>query len=448
MTRGKSKNNLQNKQVNAHTPMWRYLFVLALGAMLTAACFVVLQEKSPNSEPETALPLLVFGENNQQLNLNKDHEAGKRSVMELLALPDDELEKVDVLELSMTVAREAKGYEHLDYDHYDEIIDDWANQFLLWLPTIEWKYDEDMERWQNDINYFRLVALCKWIDIAAGAKYVPKYRALYEKGIDSFIYTDLGHLLVFGLIDTREGTCATMPVLHVIMGRRCGWPVSLTCVKHHYMCRYDDGQRVYNVEATDTGRGSFSIPEEDEIIKKTGLSSYAIESDSDLRSLTNREMLAVFIAVRARYYKDTNQMDLADRDYSLARSQFPKWRGLNYMSQAGYFWRAEQIFKPSEYGHPSEMSKSIYNCCPTVRTMAQKQEKQRKQRKSRIATRRQMEIDRRRIEGDIIQGRDPFHSQNSSITPNSQPYNPNPPVLGHSTQQVMPIKPNSNFPRP
>lgn len=218
------------------------------------------------------------------------------------------------------------------------------------------------------------------------------------------------------------------------------------------MCRYDDGQNVYNVETTDTGDGGFAIPEVNEIIKKTGLSSYAIESGSDLRSLTNRETLAVFIAARARYYKDTDQMDLADRDYSLAKYLFPKWRGLNYMHQAGYFWRAEQIFKPGEYGHPSEMSRSIYNACPTVRKMVQEQEKQRKQRRNRISTRRQMEIDRRRIEGDIIQGRNPFGSQNSSIMPNSQPYNPNPQAPGHPTQQVMPNnpnnKPNSNFPRP
>jgi hypothetical protein len=427
-----SQKTDQNQRVCAKSFVWRYLFALALGAILTALCFIVFQNR--HLEPIENLSSLSMNSGLLQSPQDSDLKAGKCSVMELLALPDKELDKIDVLEMSIAVAREVKGFEHLDYNYYNQLIDSWTQQFLMWLPTVEQEYYQDPPRWKNDINFARLGALAQWLDQAAGMHYIPEHITRQKEGL-GVEYKDLRQMLVFGLIDTKEGTCATMPVLQIIMGRKCGWPVSLICVKHHYMLRYDDGKNRYNLEATDTGRGGFAIATDAEVMEEMKLSPQAVACGSDLRSLTNREIMAVFIAARARYYKDTNQMDLSDRDYSLARSQFPKWRSLNYMSISGYVWRNEQIFEPGEYGHPSEMSELIYYLSPTTRKITQDQQNQ--QRK-RLATQRQMEIDRRRIEGTIS----PVLTQNPPIMQNNQPYNPNPQVPSHPTPSIGPVYPN------
>jgi hypothetical protein len=361
----KSQKADQNQLICAKTFVWRYLFASALGAALTALCFVVFQN-NPLESIENSSSLPMNGGLSQSQNQNNNSKTGKRSVMELLALSDKELKKIDVLEMSIAVAREAKGFEYLDYNYYNQLIDSWTQQFLMWLPTVEQEYYQDPPRWKNDINFARLGALAQWLDQAAGMHYIPEHivRQKKELGVE---YKDLRQMLVFGLIDTKEGTCATMPVLQVVMARKCGWPVFLICVKHHYMLRYDDGKNRYNLEATDTGRGGFAIATDDEVMKEMQLSPQAVACGSDLRSLTNREMMAVFIAARARYYRDTNQMDLADRDYSLARFLFPQWRSLNYMNQPGYVWRAAELFKEGEYGHPYTMINTIYGYLPPKR---------------------------------------------------------------------------------
>lgn len=102
-------------------------------------------------------------------------------------------------------------------------------------------------------------------------------------------------------------------------------------------------------------------------IKEFSLSERAISSGSDLRSLTARESLAVFINARARYYRDTKQMDLADRDYSLARAFFPNYRKLNTMALPCYVWRANELFERGEFGHPISFLSYINSEFPTER---------------------------------------------------------------------------------
>jgi len=427
----KNRNNSQkidqSKQVKAKSSVWRYLFVFALGVVLTASCFVISQKNTSRQEANPSLS--PINNNAPQFHQNIDSKAGKRSVMELLALPDRELEKIDILELNLAVAREVKTFEQLDYNHYKQLIDSWTHQFLMWLPTVEQEYYQDPARWKNDMNFARLGALAQWLDQAADVHYIPEHITKQKKGL-GVEYKDLRQMLVFGLIDTKEGTCATMPVLQIIMGRKCGWPVSLICVKHHYMCRYDDGKNRYNLEATDTGRGGFAIATDAELIEEMKMSPQAVSCGSDLRSLTNREIIAVFIAARARYYRDTNQMDLADRDYSLARFLFPQWRSLNYMNQPTYVWRAGELFKEGEYGHPYSIINTIYRYLPPKRQAAHRRPLINSNGGSLEEIERLNEENRRRMNQQF--------PQNS----NTDPYNPSTQTHSYPTQPVGPTYPN------
>ena len=84
-------------------------------------------------------------------------------------------------------------------------------------------------------------------------------------------------------MDTRRGTCGNMAALHVAIGWRLGWPVSLACVKSHLICRYDDGKVTHNIEATQAGYGGFKSDPDEYLIKEYGLPPIAVSSGSDLR---------------------------------------------------------------------------------------------------------------------------------------------------------------------
>src|SRR5262245_32481002 len=107
-----------------------------------------------------------------------------------------------------------------------------------------------------------------------------------------------------GVIDNRRRTCGDMATLHVAMGWGRGWSESLGCAKSHYFCRYDDGKVTHNIEATQSGKGGFSSPYDEDLVKRDQLPKKAIACGSDLRALLPREMLGVFLGLRGRHMRD------------------------------------------------------------------------------------------------------------------------------------------------
>jgi hypothetical protein len=164
----------------------------------------------------------------------------------------------------------------------------------------------------------------KWLDFSTSNVASPIIEE--QKDVKEIRYTNPGDLFLHGLIDTKRGTCGNMSALHVAIGRRLDWPVSLASVGSHTVCRFDNGKVAHNLEATDTGRGGFAVANDQEYAKKFGISQLALERGGELKSMTAREMLGYFIALRARHYADIGELGKADIDYSLARSIIPNHR--------------------------------------------------------------------------------------------------------------------------
>lgn len=324
-----------------------YLLAFALGAVTTGGVALLIGQSNTGGK---------------NLNLGTGTHSGPglpghRTVAQLMALSDADLEKVDIVEMSVAVAREIPGLENLDYDHYKKIVDAWTDEFRRWMPAAEVNFRKSPQVWRNDINFFRLGLVATYLTRERGIRYGKKYSQEQKQGKLSK-YEDPGALLLHGLIDSLRGTCANMPVLHVVLGRRMGWPVSLASVGPHYVCRYDDGKVRYNIEATYTGPGFVSDSDE-EYMKNDQLPRRAITSGSDFRPLSGREMLGVFVAMRARYYWDTKQYDDADRDYVLARVLYPNHRYAYRESIRAFLWRGEQLFEPTETGHPADLARFL-----------------------------------------------------------------------------------------
>jgi len=322
----------------------KYSIAFLLGAAVAGSGFTILHQTDNLNKSSTS-------------TIAVNNLPGNRTVAKLMALSDAELEKVDVVEMSVAVAREIPGCENLNYQHYKQIVDGWAGDVRRWMPAAEVNFHISPQQWRSDINFFRLGLLATYLTRERGIRYAEKYSQEQKEGKNSR-YEDPGAVLVHGLVDTLRGTCATMPVLHVAIGRRLGWPVSLAAVGPHYVCRYDDGKVHYNIEATYTGPGFVSDSDED-YIKNDHLPRKAVTTGSDFRSLTVREMLGVFIGMRARYYWDTGQYDAADRDYVLARVLYPNHRYCFRESLRALIWRGEQLFEPNETGHPADLARFL-----------------------------------------------------------------------------------------
>ena len=207
--------------------------------------------------------------------------------------------------------------------------------------------------------------VCQYLEQEARIEY-----KLDQRNVTRVRYTNPADLFLNGVLETREGTCGTLAALHVAIAWRMGWPVSLACVNSHFIVRYDDGVCVYNIEATTSGRGGFGSDTDEEIIRKRGLPDVAIACGSDLRALRPREMLGVFIGLRARHLRDVGlaQADAAiilssEADWLLARQLFPNNRVLYKEQMVVASRRGYLLFEPREAGHPNTYARCLDEIC-------------------------------------------------------------------------------------
>jgi len=244
------------------------------------------------------------------------------SVWKLLALDDPDLEQADLVVANLAVAKGIESLKNLDIAHYCQVVDDWTARFRRWLPANEFQFRRSPQTYHNDIRFFRAGQLQHFLCHEIGVEYKPERKAV------EVYYTNPSDLFLNGLIDTKIGTCGNMAALHVAICRRLGWPVSLTCVKNHHVSRFEEGPVAVNIECTAKIPNGFSGGSDEDYLKRENLPSLAKTCGSDLRKLSMREMLGLFISLRARHYQDIWRFDLCDVECGLARALLPTNRCL------------------------------------------------------------------------------------------------------------------------
>ena len=274
------------------------------------------------------------------------------TVDQLVALPNDELAKVDPVVMNLVVAKGIPALGNLDIGHYVGLADHWAAEIEQHIPAGDANFYRNPERLQNDLDFSRL-AVAWW--------YVEKVlRISYRKdqrGLTQVLYTNPTDLFLNGVMDTMQGTCGNMAALYVALCWRLGWPVSLACVGAHHVARYDDGQKTFNVEVSRYGEGcGICSPPDRCYMEDNKLPQRAVDCGSDLRAVTPREMLGLFVGLRARHLENKRLIAESEPDYLLARYLFPKNRHLHVAQGRISVQCSMRLLEPHEKGHPIELS--------------------------------------------------------------------------------------------
>jgi hypothetical protein len=137
---------------------------------------------------------------------------------------------------------------------------------------------------------------------------------------DSFIH---------GTVQGSGGTCATLPVVYVAVGRRLGYPLKLAAAlgqkSGHLFARWDDprGERI-NIEAS--GRGMSSPPDD---YYRTG--RYAVTPEVErkaclLQSMTAKQVLSTFLRERGHCWLDLGNHRRAVESFAWASALHPENR--------------------------------------------------------------------------------------------------------------------------
>jgi len=236
----------------------------------------------------------------------------------LLSLKPNQLEGVDIVVLDLACSQGLPGCENLDIPAARRTLDTWADHVREEIIRNHHQFTDNPASYYNSESYFDALFMICVVQQDMGIHYNLERMKDWSlsHGEDVFINGLIG--------DLREGTCSSMPVLYVAIGRRLGWPMYLVSAKGHFFARWesDDGKVRFNIEGTNHGMGASP----DEYYKKW---PYLMTEDDQwsgvyLRSMSGAEMLACFLEMRGAVLESVGKMAEAQVAYAHANEIIPQ----------------------------------------------------------------------------------------------------------------------------
>jgi hypothetical protein len=251
-----------------------------------------------------------------------------QTLKELLALPPDKIEQCDVGLMNLLCAKGLPGAEDLNVQDCLKNLDDWAAQVKQETQRHEYRFNEHPEQFRNSLGYYRMMMLEQVLVQDLGIQYNPDLALPQMDGEvpTNGVAADSRNMFIHGLLNgSHFGTCASMPVLVVAIGRRLGYPVNLAGAKLHLYARYEDyNGKHFNIEPTVT-EGFFS-PSDDDYRNGNGRFPATDEEVKDygwLRPYSNGEALNQFLDNRAICLADAKRYDEAREMFVKSASYAP-----------------------------------------------------------------------------------------------------------------------------
>lgn len=280
----------------APTILWKVPVMAGLVALLVIAVLVW------GKEPKSSVPVaMIPAANNFVLP-----EIGS-----LTKMSNDELTRLGVAKVNLACAKGLGNSPMKDAEAAECLtrLQQMSNATSLHTANNYYKFVKNPADYENSDIYYKIAMLITVVEKDFSVRYnAAKTTMLPKPGHVDHFYDDPADVFVLGAFGIkRTGTCSSMPVACVAVGRQLGYPLKLVSAKGHLFFRWDDGVQRMNFECTNgvnvmTDAKFKSWPlaiSEDEIAK--GLY---------LKSLSPRQELAIFLSIRGsvlNYFGKTDQ---------------------------------------------------------------------------------------------------------------------------------------------
>jgi hypothetical protein len=242
---------------------------------------------------------------------------GFPSLTELCANPDAFFERLDVGALNLICASGLPGAETLDVAKCLDWLDDAARQAEFQIRRHWYRFVNSPETYHNSPGYFCCYYMLQVLQVEFGVKYNPariKDPKFQDVRCFDADFKDSRDLFIHGIIDGPGGTCGSMPIIYVAVGRRLGYPLKLVETRGHLFFRWEDldGKRFgfpeqFNVEGA--GEGIHMYPDQHYREWPEPWSKADIEGDYYLKSQTPSQELAGFLVTRGECLADNGRIE-------------------------------------------------------------------------------------------------------------------------------------------
>ncbi len=251
--------------------------------------------------------------------------ATPQSVADLLAVPPEALEKLDLALVNLLCAKGLPGAEDLDIPATLKTLDRWAEQVRRDTDKYYPRFLKKPAANNNSEADFRMLTLITVLQLDLGVEYNPARIGDYETSNPD--YSDARDQFMNGIVGgDHGGTCISMPVLYAVVARRLGYPVKLVLAKEHVFCRWQDAKERVNIEGA--GRGMHTPADDYYRTWPKPISDEEVSKGEYLKSLTPTEELALCLRTRADCLSYLGRQQEARELYAEALKRMPQSRDI------------------------------------------------------------------------------------------------------------------------
>lgn len=262
-----------------------------------------------------------------------------QSWWQLCELSEDVLKTWDIAALNLAAAQGLPGLGAVDVAACLDKLDDWAQRVKDETLRHIYRFDPQSSQppteyaYGNSFGRFCCYFMLQILQQDCGVVYNPARKFDPDFG-------DPADVFVHGILDDhgQGGTCASMPIVYVAVGRRLGYPVYLVQTKEHLFFRWEDPRGTliqwnhpridcwippdrFNVEGA--GEGIAFYPDSHYIQWPHLWKEADFEHERYLRSLTTKEEFADFLIQRGECQWELGQQEASLQAYCYARQLAP-----------------------------------------------------------------------------------------------------------------------------
>ena len=250
----------------------------------------------------------------------------------LITLPSSSLATVDIARMNLLCAEGLEGTRPGGIEAAESTLDAWAAKVRRETDRHQYRFDRNPGEFEGSEGYFKLQFLGVVLAEDFGVHYDVDRRAgpAVSAEQDGF-FRDPDAVFLSGLLGPqRRGTCSSMPVLYVAVGRRLSYPLKLVTTKGHLFVRWEGCGERFNVEVT--GEGLNRFPDAYYRQWPFTVTDEEVAEEGYLKSLSPAEELAVFVSVRGMCLLEANRAAEAADAFEAAARLVPGVRSYGVMA--------------------------------------------------------------------------------------------------------------------
>lgn len=242
----------------------------------------------------------------------------ERELEQILAGPDS---AIDIATVSYLIASDLPEFNDLSRLQFDDAMNRATEHVAKVLRQID--SNPRMTARRNS-PHNKVFDFCNAV-LTLGMDYNENFKATdITPQQSAALYRDASNIFLPGLLASKKGSCVSMPMLYLCIGRRLGLPVHLVSVGKHSFVRWEEPGLQLNIETTIVGKPA--ITDTEEIFLQTeGMTKADVAGTDWLRNLTNREIVGTLLHARGGcyYVLGPAYRDLSYRDCARAAKLAP-----------------------------------------------------------------------------------------------------------------------------